>query len=522
VLRSLLRPRRIHLLAIGSVVAGACIISSNTDTATVSRAALVGTVVQTPFRAHLLDGDVIVFDEGAKVDSIQVIGSGRRFDVLRATSVPSMGIALDSVLGFEVYQRTVNPGRTVLYSAAATTATVVGTAALAVAIFGSCPTIYGDSAGVPTLQAESFSYSIAPLLAKRDVDRMTVVPGPDGVIRLAVRNEALETHHLDQMEIVEVHHGAGEVAYPSPRGGALVVAEPATPASVRDGAGRDVSRLVARRDEAAFSTDDGLLDRAIAGGPTDDQLTITIPRRMGRDSMALVLRARSSLLTTSVLYEHLMGRQGALALDWMGRDLSRITSLAKLGAWYGANFGMRVEVQDGGRWRQVIRLMDFGPTAWRDVAVALPSTSASDDSVRVRLTFPADAFRIDQAGLAYHARRAEQRRIPIARATDSHGAGRPDLVAMLARADDHEVETHPGDQFWIEFDAGRATPDERTFFFAAQGYYVEWLRPAWMKSAALTHPFSPANSSMRELLRSWKGGRDSLEAQFFIRRVPIT
>jgi hypothetical protein len=119
-------------------------------------------------------------------------------------------------------------------------------------------------------------------------------------------------------------------------------------------------------------------------------------------------------------------------------------------------------------------------------------------------------------------RRPEQRRIPLARATDSRGSPRPDLVAMLARADDRDVETHPGDQFWIEFDAGRAAAGSRTFFFAGQGYYVEWLRPAWMRSAQTAQRFSPSRTSMRDLLRSWKGGRDSLEAQFFTRRVPIT
>jgi hypothetical protein len=520
VLGSLLRPRRSHLLAIVALVVGACIVSTNTGTEAVSRAQLAGTVVQTPFRAHLVDGSVIVFDAGAQVDDARVTGTGRRFDVLRAEPRPSMGIALDSVLGFEVYRRTTNPGRTLLYSTGATIGTIVGAVALAVVIFGSCPTIYADSAGVPTLQAESFSYSIAPLLAKRDVDRMTVVPNADGVIRLAVRNEALETHHLDQMEIVEVRHAPDEMAYPSPRGGAIVVAEPATTVSVRDGADRDVTRLVAQRDDAAFSTDDKLLDRAIAGGPIEDHLTIAVPRRAGVDSMALVLRARGSLLTTSVLYEHLMGRQGAKALDWMGEDLSRITSLARLGSWYGGNFGMRVEVQDGDHWRQVIRLMDFGPTAWRDVGLALPPLGG--DSVRVRLTFPADAFRIDQVALTYRMRRADQRLIPIARATDSRGSRRPDMVTMLARADGREVETHPGDAFWIEFDAGRAPTGSRTFFFAGEGYYVEWLRPAWMRSAATAQPFSPARTSMRDLLRSWRGGRDSLEGQFFSRRVPIT
>jgi hypothetical protein len=253
----------------------------------------------------------------------------------------------------------------------------------------------------------------------------------------------------------------------------------------------------------------------------DDQLTITVPRRTGVDSVALVLRARSSLLTTSVLYEHLMGRHGALALDWMGRDLSRITPLATLGTWYTNNFGLRVEVQDGESWRPVVRLMSFGPTAWRDVGVALPPVTAPGDSVRVRLTFPADAFRVDQVALAYKVRRADQRLIPIARATDTRNADRPDLVAMLARADDRDVQTRPGDQFWIEFDTGRATSPARTFLFAADGYYVEWLRPAWMRNEASAQPFSPDKTSMRDLLRSWKGGRDSLERQFFIQRVPI-
>ena len=97
-----------------------------------------------------------------------------------------------------------------------------------------------------------------------------------------------------------------------------------------------------------------------------------------------------------------------------------------------------------------------------------------------------------------------------------------------APLDDREVETHPGDRFAIEFDAERQSPrggsesgdTRRTFFFAGQGYYVEWLRPAWMKNGDAAAPFSPANTSIRDLLRSWKGGRDSLEAHFFW-RVPV-
>ena len=486
-----------------------------------ARDTLVDTPVRTSFRAHLFDGSVIVFANGGEVSRRAVTGSGRRFDVRRQTETPSTGVPLDSVVGFEVYERRVNPLRTLVYVPATFAAAAVGTALLAIAIFGSCPTIYADSAGVETLQAESFSHSIAPLMAKRDVDRMTVQPNAAGVITLTVKNEALETHHLDQIELVEVRHRAGELALPAPRGGAVLVRDMA-PSRVVDGAGRDVTRLVARADDAAFSTDDGLLDRAIAGGPVDDQLTIAIPRRPGVDSVALVLKARSSLLSTSVLYDHLMGRQGALALDWMGRDLSRITTLASLAKWYTGNFGMRVEVHDGDAWRPVIRLLNFGPTAWRTVGVPLPATRAVDDSVRVRLIFAADAYRIDQLSLAQQVRVAPQRVVPIARAMDPDGTPRPDVVAMLARADDREVQTNPGTHFRIEFDAGAAAGDARTFLFAGEGYYVEWLRPSWIRRTADPQPFSPSRTSMRDLLRSWRGGRDSLEQHFFSRRVPTT
>ena len=522
------RARRLVPIALLATLAVACVVvSTNTRPTSIDASALRAVQVGTPFRAHLLDGSVIVFDYGASVGPLRVDGTGRRFNALRTDATASAGVPLDSVLGFEVYRRTVNPARTLVYAPATAFVSAVGLAALAVVLFGSCPTIYADSAGVQTLQAESFSYSIAPLLGKRDVDRMTVTPDANGVIRLAVRNEALETHHLDHMEIVEVRHGANEIAVPSPRGGALTVSSASTPATIRDGAGRDVFRSVARADEIAFSTDDGLLDRAIAGGSTNDQLVVTVPRRGNADSVALVLKARSSLLTTSVLYEHLMGRQGALALDWMGSDLTRISALAGLGQWYGANFGMRVEVQEGNEWHHVIRLMDFGPTAWRTVGVAIPALRSTDDSIRIRLTFAADAFRIDQLVVAENMRRVDQRRIPIARAVDSDGKARADIVTMLSKADDRDVETSPGQQFWIEFDTKRsrsavtASDSIATYFFAAQGYYTEWLRPSWMKNGKAREAFAPNASTMRELLQSWKGGRDSLETLFFRRRVPV-
>lgn len=504
---------------IGVLAVTACfIVSSSTDSYLVGRDE-TGSVMS-PVKAHMIDGSVIVYSGGITVLSRRVFGSGVRYTSdRRLAGTAAAPIPLDSVAGFEVYERHTNPGRTLVYSTVATAASTVGLLIADILIFGSCPTVYADSAGVETLQAESFSYSISPLLAKRDVDRMTVVPDAHGVIRLRVRNEALETHHIDHIELVEVAHDADAIAVPSPRGGALALRR-ALRAEAHDGRGRDIARLIEAPDALEYRSGDALLSSAIAGGPTTDEIVLAIPRPRGVDSVGLLLRARTTLLTSNTLYEHILGRQGPMALDFMGETLTQIANLARLGNWFGANFGMRVEIADGTEWKQVIRLMDFGPTAWRTVGLALPPSRGPGDTVRVRLIFPVDGFHIDQAALFAEARRPAQRIVPAARITDRSGAPRPDMLAMLAKADDRFVETSPGTEFGIEFDAAQPAPSiARTYFLAAQGYYTEWLRPSWM--AESPQRFEPTSNTMRDVLASWRAARDSLEAGFFIRRVPI-
>jgi hypothetical protein len=313
------RPRRLLVLGAACLVGVACVVSTTTRRHLVGTSELTGTRVTSPVRAHLLDGGLVVFADGLTIDGVRASGPMRRFNALREEVAATAGVPLDSVLGFEVYRRDVNPFRTLVYGTTTLAASAIGTVALAVALFGSCPTVYADSAGVPTLQAESFSYSIAPLLAKRDVDRMTVVPDAGGRIRLAVRNEALETHHLDHMELVELRHAPHELGLPSPRGGALAASELAPRAAVTDGAGRNVGQAVAAIDTVAFSTDRALLDRAVGGGPTDDRLVISVPYRPGRDSVALVLRARAACSR----------RRSSTSTSWAVRGRSRSTGWAR-------------------------------------------------------------------------------------------------------------------------------------------------------------------------------------------------
>lgn len=521
-MRLTLRGRTPVVLACAAgLVIVACVISSRTGVIPLGKPNGPGPIreVRTPLKAHLMDGAVVIFPSGARVGNGTVAGSGTHYDATLSNTQPVLSVPLDSVLGMEVFDRSVNPVRTLIYSTATTAATAATMAVLALAIFGSCPTVYADSAGIPVLQAESFSYSIAPLLEKRDVDRLNVTPDSNGVVRLEVRNEALETHYTDHLELVEVRHRPDEFALPLAKAGAVAVRGLIAPTTARDGAGRDVRNALEAVDDRIFATDDSLLARAARAGPIEDHIDITVPRVPGRDSLAVVVRMRSSLLTTTLFYEHMLARPGASSLDWVARDLSRITTVAQLANWYAGNFGLHVSVLDHGRWRGIVRLMEFGPTAWRNVAAIVPAIG--EDSVRIRFSFVPDEWRIDRIALAWDVRHLEQRLVPVSRVTEGDGRPRPDVAEILRRADDRRLRTEPGQRYRVEFDVGPSATGARTFFLGAQGYYVEWVRGGWLAAAKDSVPFSPGSEAVREILQSWRASKDSLEQRFFRARVPV-
>ena len=499
----------------GGLLAAACIVVSTTNTMSLLPRTGANYTVKTPVRAHMVNGDVVVFQRGAEVTRTNVIGVGTRYDAVRraASAADWTSIVLDSVIGLESLTQKVNPGRTLLLATPSGAVSVLTLAVLGAVIFGSCPTIYVDSAGTPALQAESFSYSIAPLLAKRDLDLLNVTPGKDGTVRIEVRNEALETHYIDQMELLEVRHAGDETVLPVARAGLAALRGLAPVGGVRDARGRDVSRQVAQVDGSIFSSDPRLLADAVDGGSEEEFLEFTIPRADGPTMLALTMR--STLLSTAVFYDHMLARSGARSLDWIAADLSRITTVAQLARWYTSNFGLRVLVRDGTEWTQVVRLMDFGPVAWRNVAAMIPR--GTGDSVTIRLAFAPDEYQVERIAWAQSARVLEPRVLPVRRVTTTSG-GHDDAVGFLRDADDRHLVTEPGHRFFAEFDAGTSS-SQRTFLLAADGYYVEWLRPSWATSGE-PKPFSTA-TTRRDILRTWYSRKDSLEAQFFRHRVPV-
>ncbi|HYO47337.1 MAG TPA: hypothetical protein VEY33_11700, partial [Gemmatimonadota bacterium] len=76
-----------------------------------------------------------------------------------------------------------------------------------------------------------------------------------------------------------------------------------------------------------------------------------------------------------------------------------------------------------------------------------------------------------------------------------------------------------GERFELSFEAGPGGEGERTFLLASTGYYMEWIRGAWLESPAAS--FDPSDAALVEALRRWSGARPTYEAAFLSVRFPV-
>ena len=482
--------------------------------------------IASPVKVHLLDGSTVVFSNGATVSRDSIVGRAMSYALLRDVGIPRPSVPMDSVLGVEAFEKKVLGGQSFIWTVAATAVSAVGLAALALAVFGSCPTVYSDSGAAAILQAEGFSYSIAPIMEHRDVDPLRVRAGADGVLRLELRNEALETHYINHIEVLAVRHEEGERVVPDQVGRPVVLAGFTPVARAVDRAGRDVRAVLVEHDGELYSSAPLVISGA-KPGDLDDWIDIDVSTLPPGDSVAVLLRLRNSLLNTVLLYEGMLG--GRDALDWLNTGLQNIATTVELAQWYTATMGLRASID--ARSPITAHMGDVGPIAFRDVAIVLPRATVDTMRQRIRLRFVADNWRIDEVRVAGRITRPEHAVLPI----DSVivptpvGGGPPvadhSAVAVLADADDRYLETRPGQRLTLVFKADtvavRSPTTRTTYLIAWQGWYREWIRASWLAEPTRLTPFVPGDAAMLEALGRWTQKKASFERDFYASRIPV-
>jgi hypothetical protein len=475
-------------------------------------------VVTSPVKAHLKDGSTVVYAKGVTVSGGALRGSGVRYDLALKQPTNVDSIPLDFVVGMESFETRVDGAPTAIVTTLVTLGAVAGGIALFKAVFGSCPTVYSADGSVE--EAELFSNSIAPLFEARDVDRLQAQPDSNGTLRLELRNEAMETHYINHLQLFEVAHATGEFVLPDADDHPVVVRGIRPPAEITARNGQDLRETLAQADGKFYRTERRSIEAASVND-MDDWIDLTADVPEGASAATIVFRLRNSLLNTTLLYNEMLAPAGARAIDWLGAGLARISTAVELGRWRERRAGLHISVWRDGAYREVGRIPDSGPIDWHDVAAVIPARQG-EKSLRIRLSFLVDQWRIDRVGVASGEREAKPRVIPISEVSASDG--RPENTARenMSAPDDRYLQTNPGDRFFVDFKVGQAEAGQsRTFLLSSQGYYTEWIRGAWIQTASAKEPFNPTDEALPAALRRWADTRESFEERFVKDRVPV-
>ena len=155
-----------------------------------------------------------------------------------------------------------------------------------------------------------------------------------------------------------------------------------------------------------------------------------------------------------------------------------------------------------GDYQEVTRVPDSGPISWHEVAVVVP-VDPEAGSLRLRLKFITDYWRIDSVRIASRVRDAKPRPIEVTEVTGPAGDTEISALERMRAPDGEYLQTSPGQRFFAHFDVGRGAPEQtRSFLLASQGYYTEWVRGDWIRNAT-TSTFEPTDAVLLDAIHKW-------------------
>lgn len=172
-------------------------------------------------KTHLKNGDIIILKDTWKIDTIsnKVTGYGTRYDFNRKKTYEGIiYIPIDSVAIFETNKKLDNSetSRIAAITILSSVDVTLGIMCLTnpKACFGSCPTFYiNENDNFHYADAEGFSNAIAPSLEYADIDALNNSSLTTRDFSLTMKNEALETHCLNEVKLLAYPRKKNERVY---------------------------------------------------------------------------------------------------------------------------------------------------------------------------------------------------------------------------------------------------------------------------------------------------------------------
>jgi len=332
----------------------------------------------------------------------------------------------------------------------------------------SCPLVYSWNGEEWILDSGTFGGAIFEPLRRTDVDLLEHAQAEDGILRLRMANELVETDYVDAVSVLAIDAPPGASVAPDGNGRIHVMGSLAAPVSATDGRGRDVLERVLSRDGRAWESAVSGRDTARAADIRDG-LVLGFVRPQGATSARLVVDGHNTSWASHLLKEYLRlrGRELTAWYDSLNADPGRAYATASRLA-REAFLSVAVRTADG--WSPQGVVWEAGPEVIKRQAHELDLTGVDGDTVWVKLESAPSYWRIDRVAIDHSSPLSfTASELTLVSALDMDGR---DVLPRLRTEDRADVVLEPGDEVSLEF---RVPPQpsglERQYVLRTSGWY---------------------------------------------------
>lgn len=484
-------------------------------------------------KCHLIDGSVLIFQKGFIVSNNIVRGVGERFYFTEKEKISFYNniivesISLDSIVAITTYDdytsaRQIANG-SMYFMGAVISGVTIYCISCPKCCFGSCPTVYTYSDGFASLETELFSSGIARMLEYDDLDKLKEKVPDNGIYKLKITNEALETHYINKFNLILAEHPLGTKIYPNIENGLTVIKNTIPADSYVNSEGTDVKKELLSEDTLIYRSSMNMVNE-LRNGTKYDHIVLTSPVPENSVNAKLIVRYKNTLLSTILFYDVLLGSQGIRAIEWtdkMNNDPSYASDFKMI---YDNFSGMEFEYFYKGKWISAGKFPDAGPICWKITAAEVNVSDMKE--LKLRLRFIPDNFMIDYIGIEYDTNDNKNYSNVLLYPDKIVSNSNDPLLkpeSLIEKSDKNYLITNPGDFYELTYKIQKRYDTEQSVLISSGGYYNEWIRGSWVKNDSTGRKFDlyNINENLKLLAQSWESNKTLVESEFFNTRIQI-
>lgn len=380
-------------------------------------------------------------------------------------------IELKDALSVTVEKKETDVGLSILASFGILVAVLALIFVIVLAFKDSCPFIYSFDGDKYVFDAEPYGGAVAEGLKKTDYSRLEYLKPVDGKYKLLMRNEADETQHTDEMNMIVVDHPLETEVASDLTGNFTVFKKIYAPLTVTDENDVDVTSFLIQRDQVQWQTKLPT-DTSFLGKNLRNELTFKFPKPKNAKNVKLLVNAGTALWGGYMIKE-MLNLRGNKVDDWYKNINNGGNELMKLYSFMYREelYTLKVNVNENNNWVTRGLISAGGPFIDEDRIVNLDISNVTGDTLFLKLNPPYGYWNIDFVGAMYDEfPQPIIKEIPMSFAKDEMGN---DLRELLKKMDGKYYDMPDSTSIAnIYFDVPVQKENTiRTLFLKTSGYY---------------------------------------------------